>query len=70
MMGSPHGFALGLVAAMIFLFPGGILCLFLLDFLRVNAGYVSILVAALPINILGWYAAELAITKIRSKKTG
>jgi hypothetical protein len=67
--GSPHGFAVGLIIAMIALFPGSILCLFLLDFLGVGVDYGSILVTVLPINLVCWYVAELIIMKIRAKKS-
>ena len=67
--GSPHGFAVGLVIAAIALFPGSILCLFLLDFLGVDFGTWRILVTALPINLVCWYAVRLTVRKIRGEKS-
>jgi hypothetical protein len=66
--GGPHGFALGLIIASVALFPGSILCVLLLDFLGVNFGYGSLLVTSFLINLVCWYAVELAMTKIRGKK--
>ena len=44
--GSPHGNPVGLIAATILLFPGGILGLFVLDKLGIQFGYISILASA------------------------
>jgi hypothetical protein len=67
--GSPHGNPLGLVVAMIFLFPGSILGLFILDALAIPIGYGGIITASLLINVVCWYALALALRKIRGKKT-
>lgn len=67
--GSPHGNPFGLVAMMIFLFPGSILGLWTLDKLGIQFGYVSILASSFLFNIVCWYMLALAITKIRGQKS-
>jgi hypothetical protein len=65
--GSPHGNPLGLVVAMVLLFPGSILGLLALDRLGINFVYTSILLSAFPINIVFWYVFALALARIRAK---
>jgi len=56
-------------APAIALFPGSMLCLFLLDFLGVNFGTWRIPATAFPINLICWYEVSLAIRKIRGEKS-
>jgi hypothetical protein len=67
--GSPHGNPIGLVAAMVLLFPGSILGVFVLDKLGIQTGYISILVSAALINIICWYGFSLAAIKYSRRKS-
>ena len=67
--GSPHGNPFGLVAMLIFWFPGSILGFWTLDKLGIQFGYVSILVSSFLFNTVCWYVLALAITRIRSQKS-
>jgi hypothetical protein len=67
--GSPHGNPIGLVAAMVLLFPGSILGVFALDKLGIQAGYIAILVSAVLFNIICWYGFSLAVNKYSRRKS-
>ena len=67
--GSPHGNPIGLVAAMVLLFPVSILGVFALDKLGIQAGYIAILVSAVLFNITSWYGFSLAANKCSRRKS-
>lgn len=66
---SPHGNPVGLIAAMVLLFPGSILGLLALDKLGVQFGYIAILVSAVTVNIICWCGFSLAAKKYSRRKS-
>jgi hypothetical protein len=66
--GSPHGNPFGLLIALIFLFPGSLLCLPILDKLAIQTGVGPIIVVSFLVDIVCWYAFALAATRIQRKK--
>jgi len=67
--GSPHGNPIGLIAAFVLLFPGGIASSFILDRLGIQFGVLPIVTVSLLVNIVVWFPLAVLIQKARSRKS-
>jgi hypothetical protein len=67
--GSPHGNPIGVIAAFVFLFPGGIASLFILDGLGIQFGVGPIVSVSLLVNVVVWLPLALLIQKGRNRKS-
>src|ERR1700745_1997513 len=67
--GSPHGNPIGLIAAFVLLFPGGIASIFILDRLGIQFGVAPIVTLSLLVNIVVWLPLAVLIQKARNRKS-
>jgi hypothetical protein len=67
--GSPHGNPSALLLALIFLFPGSLLCWPVLDGLRIQTTVGPVIIASVLFNVVCWTIAGLSITRIRKAKS-
>ena len=67
--GSPHGNPIGLVVALVFLFPGSIASIFILDKLGIQSGVAPIVSVSLLVNVVVWLTLALLIRKVRNRKS-
>jgi hypothetical protein len=66
--GSPHGNPFGLLLALIFLFPGSLLCWPILDKLAIQTTTGPVILASFLINVACWYVFALSLATLRRRK--
>jgi|SRR5215470_5736249 len=69
MTGNPHGNPAGFIVAFVFLFPGGIASIIVLDWLGIEIGYVNIIVCSLLINASVWLPIAILVQKVWRRRT-
>jgi hypothetical protein len=67
--GSPHGNAFGLLIALIFLFPGSVLCLPILNTMAMQVNVGSVIIASVVVNVAFWFLLAFSITRIRGRRS-
>ena len=70
MTGNPHGNPAGFIVAFVFLFPGGIASIFILDWLGIHAGYVNIIAGSLLVNALVWLPIAMLVQRSWGRREG
>ena len=68
MTGNPHGNPAGFIVAFVFLFPGGIASIFLLDWLGLEVGYINIILGSLLVNVVVWLPIAMQVHKWRRRR--
>ena len=66
---SPRGNPVGLVAAFVLLFSGGIASILILDKLGIQAGVAPIVSVSLLVDVVVWLALVLLIQKVRNRRS-
>jgi hypothetical protein len=66
--GNPHGNPFGLLLALIFLFPGSLLCWPILDKLAVHTTTGPVILVSFLINITCWTIFALLLASLRRRK--
>jgi hypothetical protein len=67
--GSSHGNPTGLLFALVFLFPGSVFCLLILETLGIGTTVGPIMVTSFLINVACWFAVALNVGRLRGKRS-